>query len=462
MDKSVVSASSAVRMAWLTPQSPSTTARLPWTGYKRDNENGFFSALYAIIKGHNGAVCFTTTDNSNLDYAGWFNYFFNEAKAVAKGNTEFEINVGRIASLLFELATEGTGGGAKIKFATALPARLSNGFTAMLASTPEGVPRKILDYLFELGFVEATTTPAGDYFSRGLAFKSNMTDTASARSSKGEFVFAYRGDTRDLGAIIKQGAKCRAELDFWRKDAGINKTWHPWSGLSENWKKMWFRKGAADNDYFTLNSLAKDFHISCAYPMFRSYEIDQRLVGPVSGWGDVFRALLAPKKVSIVTVYDRKTNSWQEVLSDESRVFACAISSETKAATTYQLNNYPESAVRNVNLEDMVAWIKVRRYHRPPGAGEHYDSTRVEPSMTIRVMTWGWVRSEDETRASLGVTVDGIKMMGATLQNMMGKVFDISHTKYYPAATYDVYRTQSTSVSSGKTATPKPVQLSAR
>ena len=153
---------------------------------------------------------------------------------------------------------------------------------------------------------------------------------------------------------------------------------------------MWFRKGAADNDYFTLNSLAKDFHISCAYPMFRSYEIDQRLVGPVSGWDDVFRALLAPKKVSIVTVYDRKTNSWQEVLSDESRVFACAISSETRAATTYQLNNYPESAVRNVHLEDMVGWIKVRRYHRPPGStGEHYDNTRVDPSMTIRVMTWG-------------------------------------------------------------------------
>ena len=38
---------------------------------------------------------------------------------------------------------------------------------------------------------------------------------------------------------------------------------------------------------------------------------------------------------------------------------------------TYQLNSYPESAILNVNLEDMVAWIKVRRYHRPPAsAGE--------------------------------------------------------------------------------------------
>ena len=72
--------------------------------------------------------------------------------------------------------------------------------------------------------------------------------------------------------------------------------------------------------------------------MVRSFEIDQRLVGSVSGWGDAFRGLLVPKEINIVTVYDRKTNSREEVLSDESRVFGCAISSDTSAATTYQLN----------------------------------------------------------------------------------------------------------------------------
>jgi hypothetical protein len=75
MDNSVVLASSAVRTAWLTPQPPSSTARLPWAGYKRTNEDAFFSALYSIIKGHNGAVCYTETDNRNLDYPGWFNTF---------------------------------------------------------------------------------------------------------------------------------------------------------------------------------------------------------------------------------------------------------------------------------------------------------------------------------------------------------------------------------------------------
>jgi hypothetical protein len=168
----------------------------------------------------------------------------NEAKAVAKGNTQFETNVGRIASLLFDLTTEGAGAATKIKFATPLPARLSNEFTTMLASTPGGVPRKILDYLFD--FVEATTTPAKDYFSRGLGLKSNMTDSASARSSKGEFVFAYRGDTRDLGAIIRQGAKCRAELDFWRNDAGVILAWHGKIGHNCGLKKRSGTGGAGE------------------------------------------------------------------------------------------------------------------------------------------------------------------------------------------------------------------------
>src|SRR5262249_46552722 len=94
-----------------------------------------------------------------------------------------------------------------------------------------------------------------------------------------------------------------------------------------------------------------------------------------------------------------------------------------------------------VTVEDMIAWVKVRRFHRPPAtAQEHYDSTRTSPSMTIKVMSWGWVRGEEETRASLGCTKDGIKVIGAKLQNLVGKTFDISHTHYLGDATYDVNR----------------------
>lgn len=442
IDPQIGTQSSAIRTSWITPQPPATVARLPWTGFKLAQEQPFFQQIYAPIKVQGGPICQTATDISNLDYAGWFNYFFNEAKGVAAGDTAIEVNFGRIASLMFDLVVDGVGVGAKIKLQSPFPLPLSNAFTTLLAGTPGSVPKSILAYLFELGFEEATMTTAGDYFGKTLALKSNMSDGVAVRSSKGNFVFGYRGDTREVSTIVSQnGAKCRAELDSWRTKAGVDQLWHPWNDMDEKWKKMWFRKGAADNDYFTLNSLAKEFHISCAYPMFRSFEIHQDMVGPASGWSPTQRQRLVAKKIVIRTVYDKTTSTWQEVPSDETRVFACAISNSTPAARTFDLNNYPESAVRNVGLEDMIAWIKVRRFHRPPASvHEHYDSTRTNPSMTIQVMTWGWVRSEEETRASLGCTRDGIKVIGAKLQNLMGKVFDISHTTYFPEATYDVTR----------------------
>ena len=430
----IVTQSSAIRTSWVTAQPPAPAARLVLSGFKARDENPFFEDIYNQIKRQAGPICHTITDISNLDYAGWFNYFFNEAKGVANGNVEIERNFGRIASLMFDLTVDAN----KIKVGN-LPLPLSNAFVALLAGAPGTVPKGILAYLFELGFEEATMTTAGDYFGKTLALKSNMADGVAVRSAKG-FVFSYRGDTREVTTVKAQnGAKCRAELDFWRSNAGVDQLWHPWSDMDEKWKKMWFRKGAADNDYFTLNSLAKEFHISCAYPMFRSFEIHQDMVGPASGWTVPQRDRLAAKKIVIRTVFDKLTSTRQEVPSDETKVFVCAISDSTPAARTFDLNNYPESAVRNVALEDMIAWIKVRRFHRPPAsAHEYYDSTRTTPSMTIKVMTWGWVRTEEETRATLGCTSDGIGLIRTKLNNLLGKVFDISHTEYFPTATYDV------------------------
>jgi hypothetical protein len=462
IDSEITDRAKEVRDSWLVPQPPATVALLPWTGFKRNDPARFFQPLCDIVRLHQGPICLTTTSNNNLDYGGWFNYFFAEAKSIANRDTEIELNFGRVFSLMFDLQVQGGGASATISFAGNFPLPLSAAFNNMLTTAPGGIPKSILTYLFELGFEEADTTTAGDYFARGLALKSNMPDAVSVRSSKGEFVFGYRGDTRDVPTVVaQQGAKCRADLDFWRRDAHVTAAWHPWNNAVEDWKKMWYRKGAKDNDYFTLNSMAQHFHISCAYPMFRSFEINQGLLGPVSGWTPLQRAMLTPRKVSVVTVYDRKASQWIEVLRDETRVFACAIASTTTIAKTYELNNYPESAVRNVSLEDMLAWIKVRRYHHPPAsAQEHYDSTRTDPSMTVKVLSWGWVRSEDETRASLGCTVDGMKVLSAKLQNLMGKVFDISHTSYKGEASYDVDRIQSATPPPQPVA--KPVRLSGR
>src|SRR5205085_8521961 len=117
IEPQITTQSSAIRTSWVTAQPGAVAVRLPWTGFKLDNEKTFFDALYAIVKKHSGPLCLTATDNSNLDFVGWFNYFFNEAKTVAQGAAEIETNFGRIFSLLFDLQVSGAGPGAKIEFA---------------------------------------------------------------------------------------------------------------------------------------------------------------------------------------------------------------------------------------------------------------------------------------------------------------------------------------------------------
>jgi hypothetical protein len=440
--QSIIDASDAVRTSFVdpTPGVQGGTAKLPLTGFRKTNVDSFFQMVWNLFKERGGVLMRTEGDADHLDYGGWFNYFFAEgAKKLAT-----DAERGRLLASVFALTVVDLGPPKGKQLALpdeSAPFRPSARFTSALVGSPAGLPRDVLDALFRAGFEVATTVRATDHFSRDLAFKANTAAPAALRSSKGEYVFAYRGDTRDAKTVKQhQGAKCRADLDFWRKDNHLDAKWHPWGGGADDTvlKQMWFRMGAKDNDYFTLNSIAMDFHISCAYPMFRSFNWDQGLVGPVSGWNEKQRALVKSKGVKIVNVMNRKTGQMEEVLSDDGCIYVCTLVADSDVAQTMALNGYPESGVRNIPLECMLAYIRIKRYHHPPGAHDHYDSTRASPTaMTIKTFSWAWVRTEDEARATLGCTADGMEPVKAKMNNLMGKKFDISHTTMFDSITFD-------------------------
>jgi hypothetical protein len=455
LSQNIIAASDAIRDSFLVvpPNAqPGTQPRLRWAGFKRNDPGAFWDAVFKLFANHTGDIYWTGTDGSDLDYGGWFNYFYREALGVSaaiKGEDVSRIvgakqaNFARIFSTVFEVRVTGAGNN-MLTLAGPLPVNAKVSFRAALTSQPGGVPRDILQYLFEEGFQQANTTDAANYFSTNLALASNLPNGAGIRSQKGEYVFGYRGDTRDPQTVKQhKGAKCRAELAFWRQDAHVDASWHPWQGHNSPSQQMWFRKGAKDNDYFTLNSMAKDFHIACAYPMFRSFQIDQSLVGPMSGWNQAKRQLLANKSklwgnVKIVNVLNRKSGQMEEVPSDDGCIYVCTLTGTTTVARTWELNSYPESGIRNVGLEDMLAYVKIKRYHRPPDSDDQpYDSTHVTPSMTIKILSWAWVRTEEEARATLGCTKDGMKPIIAKLNNLVGTRFDISHTSLCAGSTYD-------------------------
>lgn len=444
-----VEQSEAVWKAWTNPQPPATEARMTLTGFRGKDSKHFFNVLSKSTPPGGQDICEKgpeVEDYAKYDYAAWFNYFYKEAQQALPGeqSATFFDDLARMYAVMFDLSVTGAGNAAVIAPASSFPVSLSDGFKARLNDIGDPVPRQILQFLFELGFAEATTTTAGDYLGKMLGLKSNLNDGAKIRSQKDEFVFGYRGDTRKVQTIKDQnGATCRADLDFWRKESNLDKHWHPWKDATDNWEKMWFRKGAKDNDYFTMNSIAKDFHIACAYPMFKAFEIDSQLKGPADTWEATLQKKLEPKKIVLRDVYNTTKSKWETVPRDETRIFVCAFNAKKEAAKTYELNEYPETAVRNVALEDMIAYIRVHRYHHFPGDGQiYYQSTLANPAMTIRVMSWSWFRTEEETRAYLGCTHDGIKVISAKMQNLVGKMFDITHATYHPTATLQVNRSK--------------------
>jgi hypothetical protein len=405
---------------------------LRWTGPRALDPDIFFGAVFDLFSGKKRPYR-TATKEHNFDYGGWFNYFYSEIDVSRSLIYDF----GRIFSVVFDLRVTARGDG--LELAGDPPLAPSASFANLLTVSPGGVPKAVLQYMFELGFRRATVTSAGAYFLPDLALVSNMPQGVAHSARQGELVFAYRGDTRPPEQVIEnKGAKCRADLDFWRRDAHVDAAWHPWSGAATARNEMWFRVGSRDNDYFTLNSLARNFHISCAYPMFKSFEIDQQLKGPVSGWDATKRALLSTSRVKVVSVFNTQTRQMEEVLSDDGCIYVCVLVPDREITRTWELAAYPESGVRNVRLEDLLAYIRIKRYHHPPAsAAEHYDSTRSSPCMTIKTFSWKWARSEEEARATLGCTDSGMQTVTAKLNSLMGIKFDISHTAHLSSLTYN-------------------------
>jgi hypothetical protein len=468
LDASVVTAANAIKSHWLTPPNTTTPARLPWSGWKidpKDRPNLFFYEVEkAVTEARQPNACKTgpgVEAYAKYDYQAWFNYFYREAKQVSQGSDTFKLAAGQIFSLIFDLKVTGNGNGAKIGPTHALPSPLSAAFASRLTNTGDPVPGHILEFLFKTGFQQATTTNAGSYLDKMLALHTNMNDGVAIRSRTDSFVFGYRGDSREIQTIKTQnGASCRADLDFWRRESHLDAHWHPWQG-AQDWANMWFRRGSADNDYFTMNSIAKEFHIACAYPMFKAYEISQKLTGPADSWTDKQKQLIEAKKFKLRKVKHKASGKEMLVPQDETRIFVCAFTSGRTAAKTYELANYPETAVRNVSLEDMIAYITVQRFHHFQTGSTFYESTSAQPSMTIRVKSWSWFREEEQIRAYLGCTQDGMKVISAKMNNLMSKMFDIDHNTYRGNATLDVTIPQTSPFAPQSTQKPdvKRVQL---
>lgn len=424
--------------------------------------DGFFGLLSAFLTQPDKLLA-TSTGHDDLDFAGWFNYFRDEAKG-GGSSTDF----GRIFCVFFDLseAIEVQGSKLALKPGFKAPARLSPEFHRYLLMDPGGVPLGVLSYLLEAGFETFTPVLARNakmdtdgmapgekktshFFGPYFDLKSATNTQPTERDTTKEYLLFYRGDNRPPEQVLDHGgAKCRADLDFWRKNANVEQPWHPWKDAARL-KKMWVRKGNADNDYFTVNSVGMDFHISCAYPMLKLSEFAPHLTGHIVDWSDAERAQLrATGKADYCLMYNRRNRQTEYVLCDTARVYLCAFKDDTLLSPTYTRNTYPEMGVRTVELDQIIAWFLIRRYHnndqlRSSGSPATrskaaYQSPSVGSTMTIHVEKWDWMYSAAGAKNVLALRDPTV--FERKLNQFKGKVFEIDHSRLLSVTdtTFDV------------------------
>lgn len=429
------------------PPPPGPAAKRLMSGaYYGDS---FFRMISEIITKQN-TVLKTGTTTENLDYAGWFNYFFAEAKKSAQPEA-----MGRILSVLFDLDSVLSRDNLKLvqKAGFTFPASLSTDFARMIAIDPAVVPFGVLDYLLNEGFetfppVDAKSggvdtgegtvedPKVSHVFGTDFDLQSATSTQPTDRHTTPNYLIFYRGDNRLPKMVIEHGgARCRADLAHWRKAAHVDEPWHPWKDAVTS-KKMWIRKGNADNDYFTVNSIGMDFHISCAYPMLRLSEIDKTLTGDIRDWTDAERARLRSSgKADFCLIQPAKGQQKEFALCDKTRVYLCAFKDDTLLSPTYTRNTYPEMGVRDVALNQIIAWVEIERFHhnadlRKSGSARPsicYDSTTEGSTMTIVVRDWGWMNGATGAKNVLAIANPAV--FENRLNSFKGSSFEINHSR---------------------------------
>jgi hypothetical protein len=336
----------------------------------------------------------------------------------------------------------------------------------------------ILNYLLQLGFYTPETSSMGGalmapregcddvfhVFGPDFCLQSAMSNQATDRSFRGNRLFAYRGESRPPERVKEQdGVTCRADLVQWRKDSNVNKPWHPWNDTSDNLSRMWIRRGNGDNDFLTVNSIAMDFHIGCAYPMFHSNEIDPVFRGDINNWTPEMRMKLRASQRANFCLIAKSDGNEVYVLFDIAYVYVYLLPETQAVSPTYtarqQGDRYPECGIRKVQLNSVIAWFKIQRFHVPPADDESYcHSTAADPvAMTIRVQKCEWMHGPIAAKNALGLEDPGL--LQSRMNSLVGKKFDIAHSRLVRET--DTYFDPST-VRFPPTPEYKPVRLTGR
>jgi hypothetical protein len=171
---------------------------------------------------------------------------------------------------------------------------------------------------------------------------------------KQEFRVGFRGDARDYTKLLEhdQGAfQPKVKTKFAVQKYNLSASWNPFSDDDVK-NAMWWREGQADNDLYTVVSVAKDFATSTKFPLIDDPGPDLTI------WPQGAKLILRPP--------GQKSGEFaQQATVSRMHVYLMRVAGDVYDTQSHQAkaSSFPEVGVASVPADDVVARMQILRIH---------------------------------------------------------------------------------------------------
>lgn len=181
----------------------------------------------------------------------------------------------------------------------------------------------------------------------------------------------WRSETRDLQRIIgQQGTKRQCDVESIARDMGMDAPWHPFSDPNLS-KYMWFRLANADNDYYTVISIATDFETACSFPKIDEKRVYQFPPVQVIRWSQA-QAERFKSNLGLVLENGKEAVRVVTTTTTYMLVHTGSLLDSMGANKKRGRDSFPELGVEHIPLQNIYCVLPIRRVHHGPAPGDGF------------------------------------------------------------------------------------------
>lgn len=318
----------------------------------------------------------------------WFNYYWSEVKKEKLSADEKQLGLEAIQAL-FNKVQDSSPRGFKLQLKPALTPVKGT------ALKPDDAPpftikdngaeiwNAALTKLLHIGFrkVPLRVSASTPTTTETSMLESNFVSMIKQESH--DLRVFWRADKREKTAF-QDGAKRTVEDSAACERYAINQDWHPLK-KEENKQSLWFRRGSADNDFYTVVSVTTKIDTASTFPLIderRAYVLPLK---PLATWTD---QELKDHRQYLAEVFIKGSRHAVDVMiATTTNVFMLAINGgvvmDTKSAGAHyrgEDKGFPESGVQGYAYECFIGVIPIVRVHfghtNPDGFQAYLNPTR--------------------------------------------------------------------------------------